>query len=53
MELSKFKKYKHLGRIYPETTEYWYKPILEMLEKLDEKYTPKWIPRFVLNFIVN
>lgn len=53
MELSKFKKYKHLGRIYPETTEYWYKPILEMLEKLDEKCTPKWIPRFVLNFVVN
>lgn len=53
MELSKFKKYKHLGRVYPETTEYWHKPILEMLEQLDEKCTPKWIPRFVLNIVVN
>ena len=53
VELNKFKKYKHLGRVYPETSEHWYKPILEMLEKLDEKCTPKWIPRFLLNFISN
>ena len=53
MELNKFKKYKHLGRVYPETTEYWHKSILEMLEKLDKECTPRWIPRFVLNFIVN
>lgn len=53
MELSKFKKYKHLGNTFPETSLHWHQPIVEMLEKLDKIYTPKWIPRFILNFVVN
>ena len=53
MELSKFKKYKHLGRVYPETSKYWHPPILEMLEELDKILVPKNTPRFILNFITN
>lgn len=49
----KFKKYRHLGIVYPEVSSAWKPIILEMLEELDKVLTPKWIPRFLLNIITN
>jgi hypothetical protein len=51
VEQNKFKKCEYLGRVYPETSQHWYPPILEMLEKMDKVAVSKWTPRWFLKLV--
>lgn len=48
---SKFDKYRYMGAVYPETSEFWKPAILTMLGDIDKYIRPWWMPRIILNTI--
>lgn len=48
---NKFNKYRYLGAVYPETTEFWKPAILDMLKDIDKCIRPWHMPIWVLNTI--
>jgi len=50
---NKFKKYRYLGMVYPETEESWKPIVLNMLKEIDKYIRPWYIPKFALNIVLD